>query len=67
VTGLPAAFDLPAGQFPFLLELIDTRTGEPWWSVVVEGPGVLSIPAAPPSVRGFAACRVTLPDGTRLQ
>lgn len=56
--------DLPAGSFPFTIELIHPATRAAVWSVTVDGPGAIKVPAARDLGHARLESRVRFPDGT---
>ena len=61
---LPAAFhDLPAGAFPFTVEILNEAC-EVVWAVTVDGPGAICVPGPDVTGPGRKTARITYPDGT---
>jgi hypothetical protein len=65
MTGRPCAFsDLPAGAFPFTVELLRADTREVVWKATVDGPGAVIVPGPDVTGPGRKIARVTFADGT---
>ena len=57
-------WDMPVSYFPLTVELIDVAAGNVVWSVTVEGPGALHVPAAKSLGVECVRARITSADGT---
>ena len=60
--------DLPADKFPFRIVLEDSKTRLIVHTIVVDGPGVVAVPALGHLVSpgAFARAIITFADGTRV-
>lgn len=58
---------IPAYKYPMTVELLDAGTHEVVWSTIVEGPGVLQVPAPDDLGVSPVITRVKFADGTERQ